>query len=454
MNLLDGQKFVKQKEFGKALKIFLKLENKNTKNINIFFYLGLIYYELNKYDKSITYYNKCLEINPKSVSTLHNLAIVNQTIGNFDKAKEIYLSILNIDKSNIRSYYGLFTIDNNYLSDEMYENLLFIKQNKKINLYEKGFVNFLLSKKEKKRNNFKKEIEILKNSHEEIFNSNLAFNLSSQFYYEKIISKKFSKIKINNLNHYDSKKKSNEPIFIIGLPRSGSTLIESILTSNEQKTHTFGECHVVNMSVLNEIGNKIYSKNFNEKNFEFSIDIKNMKKNIYDKYLQLDEDFLKRKKFIDKSLENFFNIEIICNIFPNAKFIHTFRNSIDSVISIYQSMLPELSWTHKIEDILNYIDNYLKVMKFFNLKYSKSIMNINLEDFTKSSEQYSKNIYEFCNLKWSDNALKFYKRKDLYSKTLSYTQVRNKVEKYDLEKYKPYFNLLKKYKKNFNWLTF
>ena len=46
----------------------------------------------------------------------------------------------------------------------MYENLLFIKQNKKINLYEKGFVNFLLSKKEKKRNNFKKEIEILKNS--------------------------------------------------------------------------------------------------------------------------------------------------------------------------------------------------------------------------------------------------------------------------------------------------
>ena len=132
MNLLDGQKFVKQKEFGKALKIFLKLEKKNTKNINIFFYLGLIYYELNKYDKSITYYNKCLEINPKSVSTLHNLAIVNQTIGNFDKAKEIYLSILNIDKSNIRSYYGLFTIDNNYLSDEMYENLLFIKDMKNL----------------------------------------------------------------------------------------------------------------------------------------------------------------------------------------------------------------------------------------------------------------------------------------------------------------------------------
>ena len=62
------------------------------------------------------------------------------------------------------------------------------------------------------------------------------------------------------------------------------------------KTHTFGECHVVNMSVLNEIEIKFIVKILT-KNFEFSIDIKNMKKNIYDKYLQLDEDFLSEKFF-------------------------------------------------------------------------------------------------------------------------------------------------------------
>ena len=66
MNFIQGQKLVKQKEFGKALNIFLKLDKKNSNDLKIFFYLGLIYYELNKYEKSIKYYDKCLKIDPKS----------------------------------------------------------------------------------------------------------------------------------------------------------------------------------------------------------------------------------------------------------------------------------------------------------------------------------------------------------------------------------------------------
>ena len=57
MNYLEGQKLVKQKEFGKALNIFLKLLENDKKNNNIYFYLGLIYSELNDFNKSIFYYN-------------------------------------------------------------------------------------------------------------------------------------------------------------------------------------------------------------------------------------------------------------------------------------------------------------------------------------------------------------------------------------------------------------
>ena len=59
-------------------------------------------------------------------------------------------------------------------------------------------------------------------------------------------------------------------------------------------------------------------------------------------------------------MENFFNIEIILKFFPNAKFIHTYRNTNDAIIGIYQTMLPELSWGHKIQDIVEYIDIYKK----------------------------------------------------------------------------------------------
>ena len=58
--------------------------------------------------------------------------------------------------------------------------------------------------------------------------------------------------------------------------------------------------------------------------------------------------------FVDKSLENFFNIDLILKIFPKAKFIHSYRDYNDSVISIHQSFLNQLSWTHSIRDILDY----------------------------------------------------------------------------------------------------
>ena len=128
---------------------------------------------------------------------------------------------------------------------------------------------------------------------------------------------------------------------------------------------------------------------------------------------------------------------MILKIFPRAKFIHTFRNLKDSIISIYQSMLPELSWAHSIENILIYINNYLKVIQYFKVKYPNSIIDVNLEKFTESSEKISKEIYKFCNLDWHDTILQFYKRDDLYTKTLSFNQIRKKVSKYDKNAYQP-----------------
>ena len=80
--------------------------------------------------------------------------------------------------------------------------------------------------------------------------------------------------------------------------------------------------------------------------------------------------------FLDKSLENFFNLEIILEFFPNAKIIHTYRNIKDAVIGIYQTMLPELSWTHTIKDIIEYINLYQQTIKYFKKKYPNNIIDV------------------------------------------------------------------------------
>ena len=452
MNFLEGQKFIKQKEYGKALNIFLKLQKNETKNKAIYFYLGLIYSELNNFKKSILNYNKYLKNDPDSKSALFNLAIAKQSIGEINSAKDIYLELIHLERNNIRSYFALSMLDIKFLTDRHYKYITEIEKNNKISLYEKGLVYFILAKKEREIKNYKKEINYLKKFNINSFNSNYTYNQSAQFYYNEIINKFFNKIQF--LNNKDTKKNKNyTPIFIVGLPRSGSTLLESLLTSSDETVKTFAESHVFNMSIIEQTGPEIFTKNFDIKKFTFEIDQMKLENSVLQRYknfnfINTDLDFI----FIDKSLENFFNIEIIMKIFPNAKFLHTFRDPIDSVISIYQSMLPELSWTHKIEDILDYTNNYKKVISYFKIKYPNNIMDIDLKKFTNQAEETGKKIYEFCDLKWNKKYLEFYKRKDLHSKTISFNQIRKKISIYDIKKYQPYINLLDQYKNKYEWL--
>ena len=205
------------------------------------------------------------------------------------------------------------------------------------------------------------------------------------------------------------------------------------------------------MAVLNQISGKIFANNFDKKNFELSIDCPEIESFVLKKFSNLFE-FNENIRFVDKTLENFFNIDIILNLFPNAKFLHCFRNLNDAVIAIFQSLLPTLSWTHNLDDITNYIDDYLKIIKYFKKKYPDKIMDIKLENLTENNEKIGKKIFNFCNLDWSNKSLNFSKKKDLQIKTTSNVQLREKVTKYDYDKYKQYKFILNDYTKKYKWL--
>ena len=398
MDIEIGQKFIKNKEFAKALDFFLNISNIKGNHPTINFYLGLIYSELNDFKKSTEYYEKSLENNPSSFYTLYNLAIVKQNIGETRKAKEIYLELIKIDKFKIRPYLGLYTLNPEFINDIHYKNILKIEKKLNITKYEKSLIAFILSKREKKKKNFKKEIEYLNNFHNLCFNSNHQYNLQSEFYYKKIINIFYNKIKFNNYDISDRFLKNFSPIFIVGLPRSGSTLVESILTSSEENIPSFRESAFINMGLITQLSSYLLSDKENFEKFDFNVE--EFENFIHKKYTQFSIINKNTNFFVDKSLENFFNIEFILNIFPKAKFIHTHRNLKDAIIAIFQSLLPKLSWTHSIDDIIAYAENYQKIIKYFKKKYPEKIIDMSLEDLRLNKERVTKEIFKFCNLSW------------------------------------------------------
>lgn len=431
------QKYLQKGEFQKALNLLEIGKKKESNNAALNYYFGKVYFQLNDHKKSLFYFRKCNQINPRNPKILYNLAQVLQGQGKIDEAKKIYEKLIKENSKDIKSYYGLFNLGLKNINDDYAIKLEKLSYDKDIKLFDKCFINFILSKLKKKENKLNEELELLKLAHQQCFNAHSNYNNQSEFYYNEIITKHYNKIKFeddtNKIKLFDKSK----PIFIVGLPRSGSTLIESLITQSSNNVNSFGELHAINMSIFDCIAADIYSKNFKLENFNLIINRTTFKNSLQERYGDLEN-----KNFIDKSLENFLNIEIILEFFPNAKILHSFRNFNDAIISIYQKMMPDLSWSHTIEGIINYANNYKNIINYFKKKYPNNILDVNLEELSTNKETETKKIFNFCELNWNKEIFNFNKKNNLFTKTNSFLQVRDKIEKYNYGQYEPYYHLL------------
>ena len=431
------QKYLQKGEFKKALNLLEIYKDKESNNVALNYYFGKVYFQLNDHQKSLFYFKKCNQINPGNPKILYNLAQVLQGQGKIDEAKKIYEKLIKENSKDIKSYYGLFNLGLKNINDDYAIKLEKLSNDKNIKLFDKCFINFILSKLKKKENKLNEELELLKLAHQQCFNAHSNYNNQSEFYYNEIITKHYNKIKFeddtNKIKLFDKSK----PIFIVGLPRSGSTLIESLITQSSNNVNSFGELHAINMSIFDCIAADIYSKNFKLENFNLIINRTTFKNSLQERYGDLEN-----KNFIDKSLENFLNIEIILEFFPNAKILHSFRNFNDAIISIYQKMMPDLSWSHTIEGIINYANNYKNIINYFKKKYPNNILDVNLEELSTNQEIETKKIFNFCELNWNKEIFNFNKKNNLFTKTNSFLQIREKIEKYNYDKYEPYYHLL------------
>ena len=439
--------FTKQNENKNAkkyLKKFLELDRKNYLGLNN---LANIYLKEKKTDKAEKFYLRAIESKSDYLTGIINLAVFYEGMGDNKSAKKFFLKALNISPKKLGIYYNLNKIDKEYINEKKIKYISDLLKNENLEPFDMASGYFLLAENEKKKKNIIKEIENLKTAHEYTFQHKLNYNKQSLYYWMNILPKKYNKLSFINDDKIKNELKNLEPVFIVGLPRSGSTIVESILSSGEKKILSLGETNLINWSIINS------NRQILNEQESVNLDVYAICNKLLIGLENLDILNKENKIFIEKSLENFFYIDIILKIFPKAKFINTFRNVEDNVYAIFQQFLSNISWVHSFENILDYVDNYLKIINFFKEKYPGRILTVNLEELTNSQEKISKKIYNFCNLEWNAKALKFYNRKDLFSNTASNTQIRKNIEKYDNEKYKPYRELLKNFSHKYHWIN-
>ena len=309
----EGLKLLQNKEFSKALTIFEKILNSNPEDGDALFCLGNIYYELNDLKKSIYFYEKSLKIYPDSEGIINNYATTLQSLGKIKEAKKLFLKLIKLNPKNVKAYYRLFRMNIKNFDKDYLNILKSLEKNITLHLSDKSMINFIFSKFEKKKNKTQNEINFLNKAHEFYFNYRVKYNSKIVEYYNDILMNNFDNVSFFKRNKISNFVNYSSPVFIIGLPRSGSTLIESLLLQNNKKYYSYGESGTFDTSIFSQIKSNIL-ESFNLDNTKIKIDEELLFKSIQNLYFYTGE-----KNFIDKSLENFYYIDIILKLYPKAK---------------------------------------------------------------------------------------------------------------------------------------
>ena len=439
-----GIVFYELGEFQKAISCHKQAIQINPNFANGHFGLGNVLEELGEYQKAIDYYKKAIQIQPNHVEAYNNLALVFKGQGDYQKAIVCYEDAIKCQSENLVSIYLLSELKKEVLDLNLKKKIINIINKENCTKKNHVYGNFLLSKYELEISNYEKEFSYLLKTHFHYLELKRSFFNKEVDYWLNRLPKEKELVNFKKFSKSFQEDNEIKPIFIVGIPRCGSTLVEKVIASSTKYIPIGEETNIFRDFVKQMINQNSFS----------NLDIRDVQSKIIKKFkqkglIQENNNYI----FTDKSLDNFFYIGLINKIFPNAKVINCRRNSLSLIMSIFKNIYKDIPWGHNLEHIFKYINTYNQMIDNYKIFLHNFIYDLQYEEFVNNPEVESKKLLEFCNLPWNKKCLEFYKRKDIISKTASSLQVKKAIYKDSGEKYLQYKQFLYKYGKKYTWFS-
>ena len=419
-----GEILLKKLELSQAKKEIRKAISLDKKLVIAYHMLSKILIEDEDYLEAEKVLKEVISISPKipnSYFLLHELYLQS---GYLNKAKKFLYKTIEIDSGFALAYYSLSRFSNSKKDEDLFDKLFKIDTKEIKSIKDKINIFFAKANILHKRKLYKKSAHFLKKANKlklSIFKSSA--NELIQIANENLIKTKELKADQNKTS-----KENQECIFIIGMPRSGSTLIESILNSNKNVTD-LGERPLIEMSLKRTLSNNQNSKGY---------------KSFYKVYLEERSKFVKSNNITtDKYLYNYLYLGNILNSFPYAKVIHSFRHPLDNILSIYKAnFFDGVRFSSSIEDCaLVYVD-HIKTIKEYQKRFPSKIYSLNYDLLVTNPDLEIRKLIKWLNWEWDDVYL-YPQDANRNIKTASVLQARSPINSKSLGGWEKYRDLLK-----------
>ena len=415
-----------------AENLFNRIIKLKPEYINAYINLGNIKRDNNDFQAAIDLYSEALKIK-NDVPVIHySLALAHQGIGEFEQAISYAQETLNLDpkftQADLLISQSINYKNGNIHFDQMNSkiNNIELTNNQKINMF------FALAKAYEDMGEIEKSFEKLKLGNQLKRNS-INFDIAKEIKFFDETKKIF--VNTNKKKVVSEINSDKKIIFILGMPRSGTSLVEQIITSHSD---VFGAGELPQLSkIINE--NLMTDELLSEKKInKLIVDdsfTNGLRKNYYD-YLKR---FNSNKPFItDKAPLNFRWIGLIKLLFPQSKIIHCTRNPRDNCFSLFKNFFEGgLNFSYNQKELTTYYKLYLDLMKFWLDLFPGSIYEANYEKIINNPRNEIIKIIDFCDLKWEENCMQFHKNKTPI-KTMSTAQARQPIYKTSINSYEKF----------------
>ena len=385
-------------------------------------------------EAAVNCFEKALVINPDFADAQYSLGLINRDLGQVDEAIKQYEKAISIKQNHAEAHHNLsylkkFTENDSQItlmqsllstsdpsqSDRIHLCLALAKANEKLGKQDE-FFEFLHEGNRLRKEELDYSLEI---------DQKLFSILKKMFKTPKSLPYEASNVR---------------PIFIVGLPRSGTTLVEQIIASH-QAVYGAGELTTLGNLIAPIIENfSTHNKNrLSKKDFL----------SIRQQYLDALSVFNAPEDVItDKMPLNFQYIGFILSAFPEAKIVHLKRDARATCWSIYRRYFFRVGngwcnhgWAYNLDDLAGFYGLYTDLMDFWHQTFPGKIYDICYEDLTTNQEEETRKLLDYCELDWDENCLNFHATKRAV-KTASALQVRQKMYQGSSEAWKKHESYL------------
>jgi len=391
--------------------------------------LGNLYLSINKYNDAINSYKNAIKIDKNFFMAYYNLGIAYKSLGKFGESKKYLLGSIKLNNNFYPAHRNLSQIIKYDKEEDHFKELKNIYKEFKKNDISKIEVGFALGKAYEDKKDYEKSFFYYEEANKIMRN-----NINYSYENEKIEFDKLKKIFNKDLfkKYKNIGISSASPIFILGMPRSGTTLVEQIISSHPD---VYGGDE---LDILPELI---------KKNINFGKEVEKSKINIIGSdYIKHIKDISKgHKRTTDKLPVNFKWIGLIKLALPNSIVIHCTRDAKDNCLSIFKSFFTsnQINYAYNLKDIISYYKLYNDLMQHWHNTLPDFLINIKYEEIINKPKDKINELIKSCNLSWSNKCIKFYDN-NRPIKTASDTQARNKIYKTSVNSWKKYKNQVDK----------